>query len=77
MMAEVHSSLSSIGHVVGGADTLIRALMDAVGLDGGIAMPAFRISPPVPSDALELAQGITMKLKILPEDKQQRLSEHY
>jgi aminoglycoside N3'-acetyltransferase len=68
MLAEVHSSLSSFGHVEGGADTVIRALTDAVGPDGGIVMPAFRISPPIPMDALDLAQGITCKLKILPED---------
>jgi aminoglycoside 3-N-acetyltransferase len=68
MLAEVHSSLSSFGHVEGGADTVISALTDAVGPDGGIVMPAFRISPPVPMDALDLAQGITLKLKILPED---------
>jgi aminoglycoside N3'-acetyltransferase len=68
MTAEVHSSLSSFGHVEGGADTVIRALINAVGPEGGIVMPAFRISPPVPMDAVDMAQGITLKLKILSED---------
>jgi len=72
MLAEVHSSLSSFGHVEGGADTVIRALMDTVRPEGGIVMPAFRISPPVPMDAEDVAQGITLKLKILPEDHKER-----
>ena len=72
MLAEVHSSLSSFGYVEGGADTVIRALTDAVGPAGGIVMPAFRISPPVPMDAEDAAQGITLKLKILPEDHRDR-----
>ena len=68
MMAEVHSSLSSFGYVEGGADTVIRALIDAAGPEGSIVMPAFRISPPVPMDAEDAAQGVTLKLKILPEN---------
>lgn len=37
----VHSSLSSIGYVEGGADTVIDALLRAVGDKGTILMPAF------------------------------------
>ena len=72
MLAEVHGSLSSFGYVEDGADTVIRALMDAVGPDGGIVMPAFRVSPPVPMDAQDAAQGVTLKLRILPEDYRER-----
>ena len=72
VLAEVHSSLSSFGFVDGRADTVIRALTDAVGPEGGIVMPAFRISPPLPLDAKDAAQGITLKLKILPEDHRER-----
>ena len=35
----VHSSLSSLGYVDGGAATVIKALMDVVTLDGAIVMP--------------------------------------
>lgn len=72
LLAEVHSSLSSFGQVDGGAETVIRALMDAVGPEGGIVMPAFRISPPLPMDDWDMARGMTLKLKILPEDHKGR-----
>ncbi len=72
MMVEVHSSLSSFGHVEGGADAVISALLEAVEPDGSIVMPAFRISPPMPMDAMDVAQGVTLKLKILPEDHRVR-----
>ena len=35
----VHTSLSSIGYVCGGAQTIIEALLEAVGSDGTIMMP--------------------------------------
>lgn len=46
MLVEVHSSLSSLGYVHGGADTVIQALINTVGPDGGIVMPSFLLSPP-------------------------------
>ncbi|MBD3182311.1 hypothetical protein GF312_08465 [Candidatus Poribacteria bacterium] len=42
----VHSSLSSFGWVEGGAETVIRALMDIVGEDGIILMPSFNHGVP-------------------------------
>lgn len=35
----VHTSLSSIGYVIGGAQTVIEALIETVGPDGTIMMP--------------------------------------
>jgi aminoglycoside 3-N-acetyltransferase len=40
MLLMVHSSLSAIGWVVGGPETVVRALLDAIGEDGTLAMPA-------------------------------------
>lgn len=37
----VHSSLKSIGYVIGGPDTVIDALLEVVGEDGTIIMPTF------------------------------------
>src|SRR5688572_17543950 len=36
----VHSSLRAIGWVLGGAPTVVRALLSSVGPDGTLAMPA-------------------------------------
>lgn len=40
MTLVVHSSLSAIGWVLGGAPTVVRALVDALGDEGTLAMPA-------------------------------------
>ena len=37
----VHSSLRSLGLVVGGAPTVVRALLDAIGSGGTLVVPAF------------------------------------
>ena len=40
----VHSSLSSFGYVVGGADTVADALLETVGEEGTVAVPSFTFS---------------------------------
>lgn len=69
MELEVHSSLSSFGHVEGGAETVISALKEAVGKEGSIFMPALRLSPEMPLSESDKKAGITVKIKILPEDR--------
>ena len=41
MIVMVHSSLSALGHVDGGAGTVVDALLTAVGRAGTLAMPSF------------------------------------
>ena len=40
----VHSSLSSMGNVEGGAQTVIEALKEVVGVEGTLLFPAFTFS---------------------------------
>ena len=40
----VHSSLSACGHIVGGAQTILEALIEAVGPDGNFFVPTFQRS---------------------------------
>lgn len=65
---EVHSSLSSFGHVDGGAETVISALKEVVGENGSIFMPALRLGRELPLTEQDKTLGITVKIKILPED---------
>jgi aminoglycoside 3-N-acetyltransferase len=69
---EVHSSLSSLGWVEGGAPTLIDALIDVVGEEGALAMSAYPVSPPIPLTDAERARGIAWKVRILEEDSEER-----
>lgn len=70
MEIEVHSSLSSFGYVEGGAETVIEALMECVGKNGSIFMPALRLSPVMELTEEDRSMGITVKIKILPENAQ-------
>lgn len=68
MELEVHSSLSSFGYIDGGAETVINALMECVGNNGSIFMPALRFSPSLELTEEDKNMGITSKIKILPEN---------
>ncbi len=68
MVIEVHSSLSSFGYVEGGAETVIEALMECVGENGSIFMPALALSPEMELTEEDKVMGITVKIKVLPED---------
>lgn len=71
MDIEVHSSLSSMGYVNGGAETVIQALKEVVGNEGSIFMPALRLSPDLPLDEKDKANGLLRKIRIL-EDHETR-----
>lgn len=62
---EVHSSLSSFGHVEGGASTVIDSLINVVGEEGAIAMSAYPLSPGIPLTPEEEARGMTWKVRKL------------
>ena len=70
MSVEVHSSLSSFGQVEGGPETVIEALMECVGSEGSIFMPALRLSPELELTDEDKRLGIVTKIKVLPEDRQ-------
>jgi aminoglycoside 3-N-acetyltransferase len=50
----VHCRMSALGRVVGGAQTVVRALMDALGLEGTlVAYTGRQDAPPDDLDALD------------------------
>ncbi|MCL2513487.1 MAG: AAC(3) family N-acetyltransferase, partial [Oscillospiraceae bacterium] len=67
-MLEVHCSLSSFGHVDGGALTVIEALKNAVGMDGAIVMPSFKDSPELALSETDKKLGLTLKIRLLKGD---------
>jgi len=67
-LVEVHSSLSSLGWVEGGAETVIAALIEVVGEGGTIVMSAYNVSPAIPVTEEERSRGIGWKVRILDLD---------
>ena len=70
MSLEVHCSLRSFGHLEGGANTVINALIQQVGVDGAIVMPSFRLSPNLPLTEEDRRMGLTMKIRMLSEQEE-------
>ena len=68
MVLEVHSSLKAIGYVIGGAQSVVNALQQAVGYDGTLVMPiqsrentepSYWIDPPASRDLWEKIRNTT------------------
>ncbi len=72
MFLEVHSSLSSFGHVEGGANAVIHALMNVIGRSGAIIMATFPVSLPMPLLDIDVQRGLTYKTKIFDEASDER-----
>ena len=65
----VHSSLSSLGYVKGGADAVVDALLETVGEQGTIVMPTYSTNrEKVELTQREIELGVTYKYRILPYD---------
>ena len=69
----VHSSLSSMGYVQGGADTVIDAFLDVVGRDGTLCVPTIVYAGQGPRPPFDVAGSpsevgrITETLRLRPE----------
>ncbi len=72
MVIEVHSSLSSFGHVEGGAKTVIEALMSIVTPTGTIVIATFPLSREIPLGLRDRELGIFFKKRWLPEDSMEK-----
>jgi aminoglycoside N3'-acetyltransferase len=67
-IVEVHSSLGSLGHVEGGAGTVIEALMNVIGSEGAIVMSAYPVSKLLPLTEEEKSWGILGKVRVYDDD---------
>jgi len=56
-----------LGYVDGGASTVVKALIEAVGEEGAIVMSAYLVTPPLPLTKEEKAKGIIAKVRLLED----------
>lgn len=66
-MILVHSSLRSLGHVMGGAGTVVQALLDAVGPEGTLLMPALSYDAVTPASPRFDARWTPSNVGAIPE----------
>lgn len=80
MTLEVHSSLSSFDYVIGGAQTIVDALIECVGYDGTIAMvndfsnytdPSHWVNPPI---SVELEDKVRKNMPVLDKRASESVS---
>jgi aminoglycoside N3'-acetyltransferase len=64
----VHSSLSSLGHVAGGANAVLEALFETVRHTGTIVMSTYLLSRPLKLTPEDISRGMTWKVKRLAFD---------
>lgn len=69
---EVHSSLSSFGNVIGGAETIINSLKKIITKSGAIIMSTFLMSKKMKLSDLDKKRGLTCKIKILDSNSDER-----
>jgi aminoglycoside 3-N-acetyltransferase len=72
MGLEVHSSLSRMGQVEGGAVAVVEALLRVIGPAGAVVMSAYPVSLPLPVSAEERRRGISWKIRRFAEDAPER-----
>jgi aminoglycoside 3-N-acetyltransferase len=68
----VHSSLKSLGPVEGGAETVIRGLLEALGPEGTLLMPALSYDRVTPDNPLFDLHQTPSNVGLIPETFRQR-----
>ena len=68
----VHSSLSALGHVEGGAETVIQGLLAALGPEGTLLMPALTYDRVTPRNPVFDARRTRSNVGVIPETFRKR-----